>query len=164
MKIMCMAPMAVLWIAVPSASWVWPRRTSEFVLRPDAESQIIKEGNRELLVSTLALMLGHLVGLSLFVPQPNASLLGKVHYFENFWAAVVPSEKVNLWLGAFGADGPRPIKVWTDTANMWVMSTVRPAGPWRAARGNATGVNDIPEMFGDAFVIMYTRVVTKRFF
>ena len=101
------------------------KRKAENAFFGDTTQAFVRLGNGLMAVSSLLVFLGGLLNLVPVIEQPTSSCLPKIApmrtvlTFRNACSTTV-------WLGAFGAPSPKPVKLWASSPQFQALKRPKP--------------------------------------
>ena len=158
------------WMALVCSSWVFLSRsvTKRSRRNPSGSDFVpsVKLGNTQANLLAFELVVDEFMGITDVVEQPLSS---ELHWYKSTGTALDlrGTDCVVTWLGAFGADTPKPIKLWFSPGAEWVkqLRCKRPTCTLRIARnvkGKITGIKKMctlssayPIEFGKKVAALY---------
>lgn len=162
-----MAPGGLIWNGTQCSSFVMlsrskSKRREENGYYGDESRLFVRKGNEQMKVLSLIIAIAALVGVDWVVEQPTSSVLPVMQPLEDV-IAFSGGFKVTTWLGAFGAESPKPVQLWCSSQRFKALARPRPrgvarvelvdklaAGRFRGRKGALKCSQTYPSAFGAA--------------
>ena len=162
-----MAPGGSIWNGTQCSSFVIlsrskSKRREENGYYGDESRLFVRKGNEQMKVLSLVIAIAKLVGVDWVVEQPTSSVLPVMQPLEDVMA-FSGGFKATTWLGAFGAESPKPVQLWCSSKRYQALARPRPrvvarvklvdklaAGRFRGRKGALKCSQTYPSAFGAA--------------
>jgi len=91
----------------------------------DEGRTFVKEGNRQMAVTSLLVLLAHLLGVHFVLEQPLQSVLPLIEPLRSA-LDFTRATRATTWLGAFGGTSPKPLQIWYSCGKFKSLARPRP--------------------------------------
>ena len=137
----------------------------------DTSRKCVRDGNKDALRLTILLLYARLVGAHFVVEQPMSSLLAYCDFLQRLFEKLAV-ERLVTYLGAFGGDTCKPVKLYFDLPWVMELKKAKPHGLLKCAvqrGGKVHGLKHImqqsavyPEQFGLEVASCAVAVLSKQ--
>jgi len=97
----------------------------------DEGHAFVKEGNRQMAVTSLLVLLAHLLGVHFVLEQPLQSVLPLIEPLRSA-LDFTGATRATTWLGALGGTSPKPLQIWHSRGKFKSLARPRPLSDFPA--------------------------------